>query len=221
MYCDDCDITIPYETDTCPLCFKKISDVKVLDNPIYPRRDSSFRFPAKYSFSLFYSVIAISVFAIVLLINLLTNRTILWAVIVGIGLLYTFILIRHTIMTPYGSASKIFVQGLILSVAILIIQNVTHTGIWAYNYAIPMMLVGNTIVLWLLALVRKVRRANYVLSLIGISALNMIPLIWFFMYNTVLWTMIVSVSTAVVTALLVILIFGKLLISEVKRLFHT
>lgn len=221
MYCDECDVTIPYTTDTCPLCLKKISDSEVLDNPVYPKRNASFRFPMKYSFSLFYSIIAFSTFFIVLLVNLLTDRSVLWAFIVGAGLLYLFALIRHTILTSYGSASKLFVQGVLLSLLILIIQQVTKSGAWAYEYVIPMVLMTNTIALWALALIRRVRRANYVFTLVGIAICNLVPVIWYIAgASSVLWTMIVSASSALITLIIAPTVFHKPLIAELKRLFH-
>lgn len=221
MYCDECDVIIPYETDTCPLCFKKISDNKILNNPMYPRRNTSFRFPAKYSFTLFYSIIALALFLIVLIVNLITDKELLWALIIGAGLIYFYVLIRHTIMTSYGSASKIFVQGFLLCFVILIIQNITHSGKWAYEYVIPITLLANTIVLWALTLIRRIRRPTYAFTLILVSILNLIPVYWYFIgYSKVLWTMIVSLSVAGITILLVLLIFTKPLISEIKRLLH-
>jgi len=221
MYCDECDVTIPYETDTCPLCLKKIADQTEPFNPVYPRRNASFRFPKRYSFSLFYSAVAYTTFLIVLLVNLLTTPDVLWSLIVGAGLLYLYVLIRHTILTPYGSAAKIFLQGFILTVLIYIIQNVTHSGNWAYEYVIPMILLANTIVLWAVAIVRRKRRASYALNLIIIAALNLVPVLWYLTGRAdVLWTMIVSASVSVATALAVVTVFGKFLIAELKRLFH-
>lgn len=221
MYCDECDVTIPYQTDTCPLCFKKLSDNETLNNPIYPRRNASFRFPARYSFTLFYSIIAYTAFFVVLLVNLLTDKQILWAFIVGAGLIYLYVLIRHTIMTSYGSAAKIFIQGILLSVVVLTVQNVTHTGKWAYEYVIPMILFANTVTLWAVSLIRRKRRASYAFNLIIISVLNLIPVLWYLIgYSDVLWTMIVSASTALITALIVVTVYGPLLAAELKRLMH-
>ncbi|MGI6701970.1 MAG: DUF6320 domain-containing protein [Christensenellales bacterium] len=221
MYCDECDIDIPYTTDTCPLCLKKLSDEVTPDNPMYPRRNASFRFPVRYSFTLFYAVIAFTTFFVMLIINLVTSKHILWAFIVGAGYIYLYVLIRHTIMTSYGSASKIFVQGLILSFLILIIQNVTHSGAWAYDYVIPMILLANTIALWAVGIVRRKRRANYIFNLIIISVLNLAPLYWYLTErSTVLWTTIMSTVVACATASAVLLVFGKLLLGEVKRLLH-
>lgn len=221
MYCDECDITIPYTTDTCPLCNKKISDTKELDNPIYPRRNASFRFPVKYSFTIFFTTIAISIFLIVLIVNLLTDKSILWALIVGAGLMYTYALIRHTIMTSYCSASKIFIQGSLLCFLILIIQNVTRSGYWAYEYVIPMILVVNTAVLWAITLIIRTKRASYALTLIGVSILSFIPMIWFALaYSDVLWTALVPFILAIITLPLVLIMFNKILYIELKRLLH-
>ena len=221
MFCDDCKIKIPYLTDTCPLCEKKVSDTNELDNPLYPRRNASFKFPVKYSFSMFYGIIAFSIFIIMLVVNLITSKHLLWAFIVGAGLIYLFVLVRHTILTSYGSAGKIFMQGLIICILLWVIQWVTRSGTWAYDYVIPMVLVINTIVQWALAFIRRIRRANYAFTLLGMSILNIAPLLWYLMgLSTVLWTMIMSLSTAGLTLIMCMILFRRLVYEEIKRLMH-
>jgi hypothetical protein len=200
---------------------KKLSDEVTPDNPIYPRRNASFRFPARYSFTMFYSVSALVAFLAALLVNLLTTPNILWSLIAGAGLVYLYVLIRHTIMTSYGSAAKIFLQGFLIAVLVWIVQGVTHSGNWAYEYVIPMILLANTVVLWALAIVRRVRRGNYSLNLLIISVLDFVPVIWYLTgHSVVLWTMIVSASISLATMVPVLTVFGKFLLTELKRLFH-
>jgi hypothetical protein len=124
-------------------------------------------------------------------------------------------------MTSYGSASKILVQGLMLGILIYIIQKVINVGTWAYDYVIPMILSANTIVLWAVSIVRRIRLPNYAFSLIIISLVNIIPFIWFLTgVSLVLWTAITSLSLAVITIILVVSIYGKPFLNELRRLLH-
>lgn len=221
MFCKECKVNVDYQTDICPLCGAKISD-KILKNNIFPKRDASFRFPLKYSFTRYYLLLTASIFLIVLLINLLTSSEIMWAFIVGGGLLYIYALIKYAILSPVGSPFKLLIHVITLSLLLWLIQySISPNQHWAYNYVIPLVLFANTLVMWTFTLIHHIRRASYAVNLIIMSVLNIIPLFFYnFGLSKVLWPVLLTSVFSIITLFVVYNVFGKLLLSEIKKLFH-
>ncbi len=222
MYCDKCKVNITYTTDTCPLCRGRISDTLELSSPNYPRRDSKFRFPLKYSFSRLYLTIAIFLYALMLILDLFISPNYGWSHIAGICLLYAYVLIRHTIIANEGSAGKILLQGIMVGFIVLVVQYFFHDrGNWGFNYVLPVILMGNCVGLWLASIIRKVRYGSYSFFLLIAGLLALLPLLWYDLgISNIVWLAITCAVVGGLTIILVLSIFGKRVWNELKKIIH-
>lgn len=172
--CEKCNISINTSKKQCPVCFNE------LDGEFDSQSPQTFNM-AKYSdntakknillMKLFvFLTIVISIPC--LFINFLTDKDVLWSVIVIVGLFYVWILVRHTILSKRGTFEKLFFQFVGIF-AIVLATNLISGGLWFWNYFVPSASIVTTTVLLFILLINN-RRSDLIVSFFFMSLLLLV-----------------------------------------------
>lgn len=173
--CNLCNVKIDSDRKYCPLCF---NDTENLDTenktPELPTRTKNENFE-KHSYFLtrLFLFLSLAIIGICVFINVLT-KGVFWSLLVGLSILYIWILIDHTILSKRGAFEKVLFQVCGI-VSILAVSNViSGGGRWLINVVIPSIALATTTILVLVSLIGKSHRSQFLLSFLFIYIMFMI-----------------------------------------------
>ena len=169
-HCKICKVDVQTDKHYCPLCFNEMTG-NSKDKSLFLTNTSKETTNKKnYLATQILLFISLSVSIICGFINFLTYNGVLWSLVVGAGILYLWILIKHTIMSNRNAFERVFFQlfGIIL---IMVCTNiVSGKGDWLLNYVLPSLSIVTAIVLGFIMLCAK-RRKNFLVSFLIIYVL--------------------------------------------------
>lgn len=217
-YCRECNIDIDTNRVTCPFC-RDILDEKNDDKTKMEKYESYKETPYKNhmvrKIFMFISLIAIFV---CILVNFLTFNGSYWSLLVVGGIIYSWVLIRFTIISRQNIALKLLLQAIAIGILLFFIQVQNQSVHWLMPYALPFIIVATILSITLLIFIKIMRYKDYMLYLIMVALLGIIPLILCFVESTqflfmvggklIIWPSIVSCSYAGFT-ILGMFVFGE------------
>ncbi len=156
-YCSNCNIYTKQQY--CPLCKYKLSE-KLEDNtyyPVYETKVQRRRFAQRLVLFIAFFVISTS-----LLINLLTDPHPLWFLYVLGPVLYTLLLINHTILSKAHTGSKVIFQVIALSIMLFILDAASGSSRWSIHYVIPFLVTLATLFVTIIVLRKPMKWREYI-----------------------------------------------------------
>ena len=132
--CRNCHIEVLDETEFCPLCMSILEADGEMEN-MYP--DVRVRMRRLKIFSRIYLFLAICTEAALVTINVFDSHEIWWSAIVGLALLYVYLLLHHTILGKSGYRSKIFVLAMFSVLVAIAIDFISGYRGWSVDYVMP------------------------------------------------------------------------------------
>ena len=187
-------------------------------NMLYPKLNHIKRNNIILIISIAISIILIDV---LLLINVLVDKTNHWSLLCVAGILYVYGTIIYTKKRNINIASNVFVQCLLVSLLIIAIDYFIGFSGWSLNVSIPIVVIVANSTLMILTIVSRKRYMKYAMYHVLTFLFSMIPLILMFMgiiQNKVLT--IVSSSIATFSLLLTIILCGRAMWIETKKRLH-
>ena len=187
-------------------------------NMLYPKLNHVKRNNIILIISIAISIILIDV---LLLINVLVDKTNHWSLLCVAGILYVYGTIIYTKKRNINIASNVFVQCLLVSLLIIAIDYFIGFSGWSLNISIPIVVIVANSTLMILTIVSRKRYMKYAMYHVLTFLFSMIPLILMFMgiiQNKVLT--IVSSSIAAFSLLLTIILCGRAMWIETKKRLH-
>ena len=187
-------------------------------NMLYPKLNHVKRNNIILIISIAISIILIDV---LLLINVLVDKTNHWSLLCVAGILYVYGTIIYTKKRNINMASNVFVQCLLVSLLIIAIDYFIGFSGWSLNVSIPIVVIVANSTLMILTIVSRKRYMKYAMYHVLTFLFSMIPLILMFMgiiQNKVLT--IVSSSIAAFSLLLTIILCGRAMWIETKKRLH-
>jgi len=221
MFCENCKVTFESDTGCCPLCHEKIGEIKTI-NRLYPPRNKMITKSQFKNFTkvyLFLSLIAVVVSAI---INYMAINKFSWSVIVFVGSIYFYTLIKNTILAKSNIGFKIMFNAVLMCLLLYAIDYfTTHNTKWSLEYAIPFLLIGTTFSIMVLAFSNSRKWRDYVIYIMATVIIGIIPYI-FYLTNliTVYWPSLICFLYSIFTILGMLMFFRKKFTNEVKKNFH-
>ncbi len=216
--CLQCKLEVLDETERCPLCNSVLEPTFEVEN-MYPNARVQTRRWAL--FANIYMFVAIVLEVILIAINYIDEYQTWWSLIVGLALLYGYMVIRFTILGKAGHKAKIFVLSLIGILSAVAIDFLLGYNGWSVNYALPGVIILLDIGIIILMNINKRNWQSYIMFQILMLLVSgaMVVLYWFG---------IVTVPHVVGVAVLmsVFLFLGTLIIGdrrarvELYRRFH-
>ena len=180
--CPECKILVGGPAKTCPLCGTalKPSDVPGGEEPLYPdfslRTKRRERFPFLAKLFAFISLVVIIVCGV---INLLTEGKLSWSLYVIGAIAAAWCSVGLHLLTRVNLNFKLLADLCALSGYLMLIDWLTGWNRWSVNYVLPLLYIGIMITVFILALVFRMYWREYIHSLIVISLLGIIPLLFF------------------------------------------
>ena len=187
-------------------------------NMLYPKLNNVKRNNIILIISIAISIILIDV---LLLINVLVDKTSHWSLLCVAGILYVYGTIIYTKKRNINIASNVFVQCLLVSLLIIAIDYFIGFSGWSLNISIPIVVIVANSTLMILTIVSRKRYMKYAMYHVLTFLFSMIPLVLMFMgiiQNKVLT--IVSSSIATFSLLLTIILCGRAMWIETKKRLH-
>jgi len=132
--CRNCNVEILDETDHCPLCRSILEPTHDVEN-MYP--NVALKTRLLMLFSRVYLFGAILVVFLLVGINIVTPSQMWWSVLVGLVLLYGYLVLRYAVLGKTGYRSKILVLVLIGLLSLVAADFVTGYRGWSVNYVLP------------------------------------------------------------------------------------
>lgn len=229
-HCVKCNIDVDTNRMTCPLCRDVLIEVASKKEPVcayvgYAPKKEKFHMTRKIF--LFLSFIVCSVCAI---INFLTYKGTMWSLVVVVGILYLWVLVKGTIISRRNIALKLVLQSLAIGLLLLSIQLLTPSVHWLVPYALPFVMIGTILSVTILIFIKTMRYKDYMLYLIAVALVGMLPLILSFIKNVkplfilngklVIWPSIASAIYACFTIVGMFMFGDRATKDEFKKRFH-
>ena len=165
--------------------------------------------------------ISIIVINILLIINVLVDKTNHWSMLCIAGIIYVYGTVIYTKKRNINIASNVFVQCLLVSLLILAIDYFIGYSGWSINIAIPIVIMVANSTLMVLTIVSRKRYIRYAMYHMLTFLFSMIQLILLFcgvLENKVLT--IVASGIAGLSLLLTVILCGKAMCEETKKRLH-
>ena len=141
---------------------------------IYPQKLSSRKSEKIIKILLIASIVT----AIVLItINKLTTPRIPWAALANCGIIYIWITVMYSIKKGSNIAGHVLVQIILISMAILYIDEKIGFKGWSINIAIPIILIVANIIMLILTIVNHKEYIKYAIYQLIIVLISLMPII--------------------------------------------
>jgi len=229
-HCVKCNVDVDTKRMTCPLCRDVLVEVNnelFHEEPYVGFALKKEKFHMARKIFLFLSFMACTICAVV---NFLTYKGTFWSLVVVVGILYLWVLVKGTIISRRNIALKLVLQSLAIGLILLSVQLLTPSVHWLIPYALPFVMIGTIFSVTLLIFIKTMRYKDYMLYLASVALVGIMPLILsfikvakpFFILNEklVLWPSIASAIYAFFTIIGMFVFGDRATKDEFKKRFH-
>lgn len=216
--CHNCNIEILDVSEYCPLCRNVLEADAELEN-MYPEGRVSMR---KYQLlTRIYLFCIIMIEAALILLNVLCSTEVLWSAIAGLGMFYSFLVLRYAIIGKSGYRSKVFVLILMAVLAAIAVDFLTGYRGWAVDFLLPGGIIAFDIILLMCIFINRRCWQSYIMWLIAMCIISIVPAALYMHGFEKHWYM--AFSPAMVSGAILLGVFiigGGRSMDEIKRRFH-
>ena len=219
-YCPDCDVYVDDCLQRCPLCGKKLTDHPE-PNAMYPDVHPK-EYIDQHSFNsdllVFFTFLFIGGSIV---INMLTWNGIPWFISVATPIIYTWILVRTTILSDMSTGKKVLLQLVgIMGMMLAFDFTAGWTG-WSYEYILPLLIVAAITYMDIYSYIHKSYWRDNLLYAIILVLISLIPIVFYFTGIThTLVPMILSSIAGILTVLGILRFAVRRIGGEMKKRFH-
>ena len=188
MRCKYCNAKIVGKADFCPLCKRPIEQTddsneynKDYIYPIKKKRSKAYKI---LSFTPMYLMIATAVFLIVTIVNVLLQPSMPWYLLVGVTLLYVYILVQNTILSRNSIAHKILWQALLVFAFLWVIgfllfrmNIIDKIWVFVFDYTLPAVVGISNLVMCILTACFVKYDKSLIVDAIWFSCTGFLPII--------------------------------------------
>lgn len=129
--CRNCNVEILDETEFCPLCHSVLEQTEELEN-MYP--DARLKNQKMKFVTRLYLFCALVVEFLLVIIDFNGENQVHWSVLVGLGLLYVYTVLRYAILGKSGYRAKTIVLVLLAVLVTVVVDFVTGYRGWSVDY---------------------------------------------------------------------------------------
>ncbi len=219
MYCNKCMISVDESLNKCPLCKIVLTDTKVdEDKRMYPLYKDYNNINLKYNLFI-YGALIISIIS--LFVNLFIFNENLWSVfVIGISF-YIWFFIKYTIYSNSRVGEKIFNNFLVVSILLFIFDKVAGNIGWAFDYTIPVLVIGIIFSINMIIFIYKYKWRDYFIYHVMFLLICISSFIYYmFSETSITWVWSVAVYFSSLSVLVMIFKLNKKLALEFKKRLH-
>jgi len=129
--CRNCNVEILDETEFCPLCHSVLEQTEELEN-MYP--DARLKNQKMKFVTRLYLFCALVVEFLLVIIDFNGENQVHWSVLVGLGLLYVYTVLRYAILGKSGYRAKTIVLVLLAVLITVAVDFITGYRGWSVDY---------------------------------------------------------------------------------------
>jgi len=156
-----------------------------------------------------------------IVVNFLTDTTILWSLIVIIGIIHTWVTVITSIRSNINIVRETIIQLVAISVICFVIDWITKYRNWSIDYAIPITIITANTIVFLLTIINHKKHAKYFRYEIIVFLLSLFPGITMILkWNNKFILPIISLGINLLTLFNVLIVCRKEIITELKKIFH-
>lgn len=171
--CIKCHVEILDDTPSCPLCCSVLEATDEMEN-MYPDARVSMR--KRIFFSRVYLFCGILVEILLVALDRMMDSTIWWSAITGLGILYSYMVLRYAILGKAGYRSKLIVLSLIALVSTIAIDFIIGYRGWSVDYVLPAgVVLMDGVILGCMAVNRR-NWQSYIMWQIAMILFSLIPM---------------------------------------------
>ena len=129
--CRNCNVEILDETEFCPLCHSVLEQTEELEN-MYP--DARMKTQKLKFATRLYLFCALVVEFLLIVIDFHGENQVHWSVLVGLGLLYVYTVLRYAVLGKSGYRAKTIVLVLLAVLITVVVDFITGYRGWSVDY---------------------------------------------------------------------------------------
>jgi len=129
--CRNCNVEILDETEFCPLCHSVLEQTEELEN-MYP--DARMKTQKMKFATRLYLFCALVVEFFLIVIDFNGDNQVHWSVLVGLGLLYVYTVLRYAVLGKSGYRAKTIVLVLLAVLITVVVDFITGYRGWSVDY---------------------------------------------------------------------------------------
>ncbi len=219
-FCDSCEVYIDLAYERCPLCHKAMGEAEgKLPYPnAVPKPQPKSRLTRRVKVLIALTILGMG---ICVLVNAIVWSGVFWSMLVIAPVLYVWLLIAGTVLSPWMNGAKVLLQLVGMSALLIAIERITPEKTWAQNYVIPFVIIAAIIMeIYYMYDNRKRWRESMVYVIVAVI-IGFVPLILLgARVLTVWWPAAACAFMAGFTLVGFILFAVKQFKSEITKRFH-
>jgi hypothetical protein len=223
MRCEYCKIEIEGNVGICPLCHEVLSDERgtITKFPLPDKTKKKPKTRTKVILGYVFIVSLVSLRCLFINVSIPLIGMYQWWIIVAGTLFYGVFLFRNTIFSYLSAGQRTFWQFIYLLGFMYAVEAVFGLPPFVTAYGLPLVCFTAVSTIFLYILIAKKYVRQNTTSVILLSVLGFLPLIFYFTRVTaVLWPALVSGSVSAAAALFTVIFSRKYLADEFERKFH-
>lgn len=216
--CRNCNVEILDETEFCPLCHSVLEQTEEVEN-MYP--DARLKTQKLKFVSRLYLFCALVLEFILVMIDFNSETQVHWSILVGLGLLYIYTVIRYAIIGKSGYRAKTIVLVLLAVLLTVAVDFITGYRGWSVDYVASGGILLMDITIIALMIFNRRNWQSYMMWQLSTIFLSLFPpaLYWAGIENNVYMAFLPLVAS-VFLFLGTLMIGGRRASQELYRRFH-
>jgi len=216
--CRNCNVEILDETEFCPLCHTVLEQTEELEN-MYP--DARLKTQKLKFATRLFLFCALVVEFILIVIDFNGENQVHWSVLVGLGLLYVYTVLRYAVLGKSGYRAKTIVLVLLAVLLTVVVDFITGYRGWSVDYVASGGILLVDVIIIVLMIWNRRNWQSYLMWQIAMILFGVIPAVLYLVgleHNFIMafLPLIVSVFLFVGT----LMIGGRRAGQELYRRFH-
>jgi len=172
--CRNCNVEILDETEFCPLCHSVLEQTEELEN-MYP--NARHKTQKLLFISRLYLFCAIVLEFVLVMIDFNSETQVHWSVLVGLGLVYVYTVIRYAVIGKSGYRAKTIVLVLLAVLITVVVDFITGYRGWSVDYVASGGILLMDVTIIALMIVNRRNWQSYMMWQISTVVLSLIPAI--------------------------------------------
>ena len=170
--CKNCNVEILDETEFCPLCHSVLEQTEELEN-MYP--DARLKTQKLKFVSRLCLFCALVLEFVLIVIDFNSETQVHWSILVGLGLLYVYTVLRYAVLGKSGYRAKTIVLVLLAILLTVAVDLVTGYRGWSVDYVVSGGILLMDVVIITLMIWNRRNWQSYIMWQLSTVLLSLIP----------------------------------------------
>lgn len=217
--CEKCNINVIGKRESCPLCQGLLTGEDKEQEEVFPSISTVYK-----RHNMFFKIlilVSIILASISVSVNIMIPEKGAWSLFIIGGLVSVWVSLITAINKRNNIPKNIIYQVMIISIALLIWDFMTHWKGWSIDYVIPLICVFAMITMAVISKVMKLNIEDYILYLIIDGLFGIIPIIFIMIgILNVIYPSLICVVTSIISLSTILLFEWESMRAEMKKRLH-